>query len=348
MSLSIHQSISPTQIGITAELYLKDHPHLVPTYFGQGGLGKSQIAKQVADNLGCDEFVVINPQFMDIVDFMGIPSISERDGVTVTTFTAPDFVQRILNAKNPFVFIDEATMGDEGLQGLIMSLALDKKSGDHQLPKDTRIMVCANREEDGSVFSNVPAPLMDRYKPFNVAVSAQDAIDHGVAKGWHPEVISYLRNFPDAINKGWNVDFAKSATPRGFDHLQSFISKTDIPPSLELPIIQSFIGKAYGDEFVAFRRIYRDLPDREEIYSNPSSATVVDRYDVNTALATMLSYFAEDKNIDATITYLRRLPKEFQIICIADMHKAKPQLTKGKAFVNWVTEGKNMELFTDA
>ena len=348
MTLSIHQSISPSQIVTVAELMFKHTPNAVPTFFGQGGIGKSQIAKQVADNLGCDEFIIINPQFMDIVDFMGIPSITEIDGVPITTFSAPDFVQKIRKAKKPFVLIDEMTMAEESVLGLLMTLALDKRSGDHQLPKNLMIMMCANRECDGTVFNQIPSPLMDRLKPFTVEVSAQDVIDHAVSKSWHPEVVGYLRNFPDAINRGWNVDLAKSATPRGFDQLQGLISKTDIPPSLELPIIQSYIGKSFADEFVAFRRIYRDLPDREEIYSNPSSATVVDRYDVNTALATMLSYFAEDKNIEATVTYLKRLPKEFQIICIADIHKAKPQLTRSKAFVNWVTEGKNMELFTDA
>ena len=67
----------------TASAIFRKSPKAVPMLHGAPGMGKSDAAIQIADDLGIprDRVLVVHINNHDVVDFTGVPSVT--DGMTV-------------------------------------------------------------------------------------------------------------------------------------------------------------------------------------------------------------------------------------------------------------------------
>ena len=321
----------------------------------QCGVGKSSIAYQVAKTLQIEYILDFNGQTREIYDQQGTlcQRVDEEDGSMVTDWASVEEFKKIVRlakqGKQSLIIIDEFTNCNEVMLGSLQRLILDKKAGSLDLVVNgitPAIIVCGNRPEDNTNYNEVPLAFWDRVRPFEITASADDVIEYGVRDGWHPLTVSYIRQFPQSINEGWLPDCYVSFTPRSAEAL----SKNEfqgIPKDLELPIIQSIMGAERATEYVAFRRVWSDMIDRNTIYANPKTAPVPDQSspDILYTMAQSLAYFMTKENASATVQYLDRLDKEFAIMCVADAVKRDKKLVTNADVKKFAMS--NIAVFTD-
>jgi MoxR-like ATPase len=96
----------------------------VPVHiWGAPGVGKSQIARRVADDLGF-EFLDVRALQLDPVDFRGLPRIAEN----ATEWVPPKFLP---TAGKGILFLDELTSAPQMTQAACYQLVLDRKLGEY-------------------------------------------------------------------------------------------------------------------------------------------------------------------------------------------------------------------------
>src|SRR4029077_1163391 len=102
-------------------------------------------------------------------------------------------------------------------------------------------------------------------------------------------------------------------------------------------VLAGCIGESRATELSSFLRVWRELPDVDDVLKNPAKAKVPkqDRPDVLYALTGALAYHVDSPRMAALATYLERVPIEFAVACMKDAQAQKPELRRTKAFVDW-------------
>ena len=346
---------------------------LVPLAVGQAGAGKTESGYKIAEIMGYDYVLKINPNTMEITDLHGTPAHAkcEETQTNVTDWYAPKHWVNLIRAhakgRKIMVIVDELFQADDNQAKFLSKFFLERMAGDLQLPKETAIIAFGNRPEDNSLSATeLGAMTWDRLKPFEIRVDAEDWINnYAIPNNVAPEVIAGVRNHPRWINEGFDPDQYKSSTPRSLTHLSDLLKAGGIPRGREiLPMVQAFVGNAVAIEFIAFLEVMDGLPNRDEIYKNPLGAPLpedmVKEHNEKTnsknigetavyyALCSALGAFANKDNLSATVQYLERLPKDWAIMALGDVWKKDSKLAwSNKDYQRFALANKNVKIFTD-
>ncbi len=331
----------------------------VPLILGQPGIGKTEVMYQILKAMGYDYIYKINPNTMEITDLHGTPGHSkdESTGIPVTVWYAPVHWLKIIQAHNDgkkvALIIDEVFQADDNQAKFLSKLILERQAGDLQLPKELAIVAGGNREEDNSLSSTeLGAMVWDRFKPFELEPCAESWLEWALENDVHPDIVSGIRTKPTWITQGFNPEAYKSSTPRGQVHFSDYLKQVGGFPKGEsqLAIVESFVGKTVALEMISFQRVKDDLPNIQEIYSDPDNAPLPkkDRADVIFTLATQLGYFADKDNLSATVKYCERLDKDFAIIALGDVWKKDKKLAwNNKEYQRFILNNRNVRIFSD-
>jgi len=249
-----------------------------PIYLvGHKGIGKSQITKQLADELSKEfgvsvECRIINLQFVEPPDFLGLPYVdqeSDSSNVRVTRHARPELLP--FNDDIGILFFDEANRcARDNRQGLI-TIIEDRAVNNHILGKNW-IIVLAGNPSDGSdgisyETQEFDAALEDRICRVNFQGDVAEFTDFMVKKhGESHPVVRWIMNQPEI------VDFkGKTRTsPRGLDYLCAGIA---VDGGFESPTVWQAIGAEIGMEAAQVFRKF--LMDPEKI----SAEDIVENFD---------------------------------------------------------------------
>ena len=97
----------------------------------------------------------------------------------------------------------------------------------------------------------------------------------------------------------------------------------------------SLVGDGPAGEFVAFKSIYKDIPDIDGILSNPGQSKVPESTSVLYAICGALSSRATPENFNAIVKYIKRMPPEYQVIVIRDSIAKDRSLITHEKFQKW-------------
>ena len=175
--------------NILVERYLFEiknpEQRLRPIYLeGHAGIGKTQIIRQVAaaiseimkESVQCQ---VLNLQFCERPDFMGLPHIDQNG---YTAFARPKFLPK---DGLGILFLDEANRVDPDIQSGMLTLLEDKNINGHEIGKSWMIILAGN--PNISVGGN-------RYKVGDFDLALQDRISKIKVTGSIPDLMRYLEN----------------------------------------------------------------------------------------------------------------------------------------------------------
>ena len=112
---------------------LADHTVIIS---GAHGCGKSSIVKQYAKESGkhCVELFLSH---MEMGDVLGLPRTSEVAGVLTTTWSAPDWIQAIINRAFPAeVALEDLNFGDEAFKKFVINSSSIERLH-HAIPRAT-------------------------------------------------------------------------------------------------------------------------------------------------------------------------------------------------------------------
>lgn len=309
---------------------------LVPTkrpifLWGPPGVGKSSLVRQSASNLGlqvCDVRAVL----LDPVDLRGIPAVN---GDHRAHWCQPDFLPR---DGQGILFLDELAQAPPLVQSACLQLTLDRKIGEYTLPDGWIVIAASNRQEDRAGAHKLISPLLNRFVHLDLEVSVDDWQTWALSAGIVPDVRSFIRFRPGLL-----FSFDPQAGARAFPTPRSweFVSQVSgvTPEPLLLPVVAGCIGEGPAAEYVAFRRIYTQLPDPAVVLSNPQGVTVPSDPSVLYALSAAMvekARSATDPQLNSLGIFAGRLPDEYAILLIRDTIAVNPRCCSQPSVNAWV------------
>lgn len=326
--------------------------------WGSPGIGKSSIVRAVAEETGRKVFDIRLSQ-RDSVDLRGIPqAFTTEAGTPLTRWLAPSDLPRAEHGPT-ILFLDEINQAPQSVQAAAYQLILDRALGDYVVPDDCWIIAAGNRVTDGANANKIGSALKNRFIHIDVEYNNDDWLKWALEADVNPAITAFIRFDPLALNEfekqsesseeRKRLDNLKTknafATPRTWEfmHRQMPLETSRLPAEIEQEIINGTIGERYGHKFAGFLKVYRNMPDLDQILLNPDTATVPKDKATLYALSSGLAARITTDNCDAAFTYLKRLPdKEFQVMCVKDASGRQPKLTGVKSFLRWLMDNKDV------
>ena len=113
--------------------------------------------------------------------------------------------------------------------------------------------------------------------------------------------------------------------------------------SIKVKHMTGFVGSGPASEYVAFQKVYQDMPDLDAIIDDPDEYPVPNpQTEISKlyAVTVGLSRRAKETNFAKIMKFVNRLPKEFQAFVIKDAYSSNRSMGKVPAFLKWAEENK--------
>lgn len=174
------------------------------------GVGKSEMVYQAAAEakLPCRSLLgtQIAPE-----DVSGIPRIVGERSV----FCPP----RVLLPERPepfCLFLDELPACAPDVQKAFYSLLLERRLGEHALPKGTWVVAAGNRMQDRALVRALSSALVNRVAILHLRVDVQDWLGWAESNRVRPEIRGFVSYMPDALMRPVPDQPVPFSTPRAW------------------------------------------------------------------------------------------------------------------------------------
>jgi len=169
------------------------------------------------------------------------------------------------------------------------------------------------------------------------SVDAETWLEWADQQGIAEEIRAFIRFRPNLLH---DFDPKKSEkafpSPRSWEFAARIIAASP-EPEVELGLLKGTVGPGAAAEFAGFSRMFRQLPDPDEIIGNPETAIVPEDPATLYALCEALSKKAGDSTAENIIAYASRLPSEFGVLLVRDSVKNHRGVVESPAFSLWAT-----------
>lgn len=298
--------------------------------WGGPGIGKSQVSKQVSDQMGRTHFD-IRACLLDPVDLRGIPSV--EDGRT--RWNQPSFLPD--GSSGPSVILlDELNRAPVMTQNGLFQLVLDRKLGEYTMPADCSLIACCNRASDGGGVQQMPAALLNRFVHFEMEPDLDDWCRWAVIERIEPSVIAFLRFRPALLHQFDRKEKA-FASPRSWEFV-SRLTRAGSGTPIEHDLYCGAVGKGPAVEYSAFLELFRKLPNIDAILLDPGNAPVPKDPGTLFAVASALAARMTDQTQERCIQYADRMPAEYSVYMMKDAVWRDRTLTATPAFNKWTVK----------
>jgi len=245
---------------------------------GPTGIGKSHMAKNIADKLDIP-FIDVRLSTMSEGDTGGYPDIEGMKETGVMTFCMPSWFMRA--CREPVLLcLDELNRALIGVQQSAFQLILDRELGNdkngvpYTLHPDTRIVAAVNTGAEYTVEDMDPA-LLRRFWVVDLAPTSDDfvawATDH-----LHPVTVDFIRNHPEhlrvdptAVEPG-----TVCPNPASWHRLDSSLQHMGIlrqesaNSGAFYSVASGFVGTEAAIAFTDFVKNYSEVITAEDILDN--------------------------------------------------------------------------------
>lgn len=323
----------PTTLSATIKARIENEIKRTMYIVGSPGLGKTQIVRQIADDLGIG-FKVIHAPLKQPED-LGMPVVNAaRDGVKFIV-PADDFPMMGSDCpEKGILLIDELPQAENSIQKVLANLMQEREIHGQRIKDGWTIVATGNRQKDRAGANRVLSHLMNRMTMVEFEAHMEDWC------AWYlqqpdccVEGVSFIRFRPGLLSD-FDPQRDVNATPRAWVE-GVFASIGKVPAEAELETFQGDVGEGAAAEFVSFLRIYRNLPDPDQIIANPKKASVPTDAATLYALTGALSARANPDNFGAIMAYGNRLPPEYCVIIVRQSAQRCNAVSDTKAFRDW-------------
>lgn len=322
-----------------------DASYLIPIWWSLPGEGKSTAIADLIKEMGGKMEVVVAAQF-DAGEMGGFPILDKENDryYRARPFFLPTEAEA---AREKFIVIfgDELPQAPSANQNIWAQLANERRIGEHKLPQNV-VIVCAGNPLSAKAGTHaMPTHLKDRLTHLDIETDHEGFRKYGLAKGFLPEITSYVRQRSEYLQK-FNPKENASPSPRSWERVNSIL-KLGLPTDARNGAIAGQIGKAALADFTGYLRIWHKMPDVDNIISNPTSAHVPDNDpDIMYALCSALAHRANKSTITSITEYIKRFKsKEFGAFCMRDAVARNREILAHKAVSKWFdSEGRELML----
>lgn len=337
----------------------------VPLIVGETGIGKTALAKELAETNNWS-LIVIDGNLLKEGEIGGLPTIEsytrlDRKGEKVekkATVYAVHHKLREIDAEiaqgnTVLLFIDEINRCEHTVQQELMNLILNREINGYRLPADVKIVAAMN--PSGKFSSDFDYQVVDmdvaqenRFVWLYMEPDYLQWLDWAVESGLEPKVIEFISTFPEYLLK-INVEDVR-ATPRSYERISRLYKiyrqqQEVVPKSVFLNVLRGNVGKLIAEEFASFiESDHQPLITFDEIFSPEFlPETVIDKIKQEShtrlylAAKNILKILAEqtalgDLNVNAKlnrlIDFLKLYPVDLMIGIMKEMKSSYPAVYK--------------------
>ena len=341
--------------------------------WGQFGVGKSQMMRQIATENPNDWLVDIRAGMFESVDFRGLPDRgfhgTGKDKVQLTVWNIPSVLPVVGNPHfegctgTIWLFLDESNQASQAVQGILYQIAEDRQAGEHKLLPNVRIVMAGNREGvDRGVVNKQPLPLSNRINHFELIVSKDDFLAYQRTQGILPPLAYAFYEFRPALLNTYDpanpamLGVKTVATPRTTERMWAvWASKEKLSEPVKQAIMAGWVGEAVVAEIVTFEKIYRMIKDylpeirrdpatcrmpRQAYLDHAQQAGLKDMpadaaLGLQCAVTVAVSGEMDMANADAFYKFLKRLPPDFTVMAMGMALERDPVLYGSDAFLEY-------------
>lgn len=333
----------PKHLIETIKFAVKNNENLLIT--GAPGVGKTEIVKQAISELGY-ELLIKHPVLDDPTDVKGFGTINHEKGVA--DFIPFHDMHKLIFAKERVVcFIDDLGQAPAAVQAAYMQLLHGGTFNGIKIPNCVSFIAATNRVQDRAAVSGILEPVKSRFTIIELNPDENDWTEWAMTHNMPPELISFIR-FKASNHESMLYNFQpskemkNSSCPRTVAKVGNWLNM-GLPKEIEFEVISGAAGEAFSTEFVAYLKIYRNLPNPDWVVKNPEKVEIPKEPSTLYALTGAVAFRANAENFENILKFANRLPLEFNVMMVKDIIlKHKDILTATPAFTNWCLAHKNI------
>ncbi len=268
--------------------------------WGPPGIGKSDIVKQLGDDLSA-HVIDVRLSLWEPTDIKGIPYFDSNSNkmVWAPPSELPD-AEFASKHKTIILFLDEMNSAPPAVQAAAYQLILNRRVGQYSLPDNVLIVAAGNREADKGVTYRMPAPLANRFIHLEMKVDWDDYSFWATENRIHKDVVGYLtfskKDLYDFDPKSTSRAFA---TPRSWTFVSELLEDDDTDENTLTDLISGAVGEGLAIKFMAHRKVASKMPDPQDILQGKVKKMDTKEISAMYSLAVSLCYElkdASDKN----------------------------------------------------
>lgn len=244
----------------------------VPLIVGESGIGKTALAKKLANDNEW-KLIVIDGNLLKEGEIGGLPTVEsyigfDNEGNKIekkTTIYAvhsklKEIDEAISKGQKVLLFIDEINRCEHTVQQELMNLILNREINGYKLNNDVKILAAMNPSgKYGSEFDyqvvDMDAAQENRFVWLNMESDHNTWIKWAVDAGIEEKVILFISTFPEYLNKANEDDIR--ATPRSYERVSKSYKlykdrHGEISREVFLNVIKGNVGRIIAQEFVSF------------------------------------------------------------------------------------------------
>ena len=306
--------------------------------WGPPGVGKSEVQKQVTEELGIG-FIDTRLSQMDPTDLKGLPYVTPEG---YSSYALPSFLPQLeRDGPNGILFLDELNTAPMIMQAAGYQLVLDGKLGDYTLPPGWVVNGAGNRAEDRAIATRMSTALGTRFGHLDFDVDNLEWKQHSIKSGIDNRILSFMEFRPDQLH---NQDTSKRTfpTPRTWSMLNKHLPF--VTPENEYLTYASFVGEGAAGEFSAYVKLARDLPHIDTILAEPTRIPVPTSPSIIYAATGLIAAATDLDNFEKCMKYITRMPVEYQTAYITDINTRVEDIEDHPVYTQWCLDNVNVIL----
>lgn len=311
--------------------------HLVPMLVGSPGSGKSQIIHQIAKEYGL-KVIDLRLSQCDPTDLLGFPHIEGKKAGYLPMDTFPIEGDVIPAGYNGWLlFLDEFNASSPAVQAAAYKVVLDRMVGNFKLHKNVAIACAGNLETDNAIVNPMSTALQSRLAHLELVVDSKEWINWATENGIDHRITSYIQFKPGNLYT-FSPDHTDKtyASPRTWEFANRVLQVAEVGSPDALPMLAGTISEGVAREFLGFCKIYQDLPQMSAIILSPGTIPVPSEPSILFALTGSISHHASEENFGSLLTYIERLPIEFQVVCLRETVRRTKTMLAHPALQKWI------------
>jgi hypothetical protein len=334
-------TVKPSQL-IEAFKYC-DEAKLVPFVLSPPGLGKSSMARQFSlmRSGSDDKYLPVYLGQHSPTDMCGFPYIDRESNKM--RFSVPALLP---SDKDSTLHLDEFPNAPKQNQNMALQIALERWVGEWRAPENTFIMLSGNSQNDRCHVEKLSSAMANRVMFLNLVPDLDDWTEWALGAGVDVRIIAFLRFRPDLLHsfdpQKWDGE-SGFASPRSWEATARLVQAAP-PTSLRVPMLEGLLGSGPAAELGAFLDTYEQLPSIDSILLDPKGADVPETPSPRYAVCAALAQRATPSNLARVMTYIGRLPKEFEVFGTRLCVKINKKLLSTPDFIKWASDNKDVLL----
>ena len=330
------------------ELSTKDIPEAVvnvlyagkvPFIKGSPGIGKSDIIRQVAEELNL-KVIDFRLSQADPTDLQGFPGVVEGRSTFYPGEMFPIEGDEIPAGYNGWLlFLDEMNSAPLSVQAAAYKLCLDKQIGQYSLHKNVAIVGAGNKSTDKAITQRIGTAMQSRLVHLNMAVDPDHWLKWANVAGIDHRITSFIEFRKELLHK-FDPSHADDtfACPRTWAFLSDIIKGKEKLSHIDVVTAAGTVGEGCALEFKGFSEIFQSLPKISEIMNKPDTVKIPNEPSVHYALAGLISYEVNVNNINNLSKFVERLPADFQVVTWKSAVRRNAEIIESPYIDAWITK----------